>query len=526
MENTLSVYERFAGTYIYDGGGQLVYCFGPSRDTLSSAWSRIRSQLSSSSSQNVSSETGQPLSRTVVTVEVGDDERSERLVMLQRRRRTSDTIGIALKLEPGSCPLADQDLDLFFASLILSGMHLDADGDVKESTPDRVTDLIVDLFDGALRYVAKDDMWLRGGREVFRDSVRHFTCRGQRVEFCLPAFPCKSSNPNKVQGTSPDRGELIALSNLHDFIQAIESIYPPGAKLWIISDGHVFSDCIGVDDAVVDGYGAQLIAMNEDIASSRGGVDRIGFKSLVDIFAPDRCVLDRRDCMLDRIPCIQHDIQTKQTTEAETCRRILRLGFQLHDSALRESIDNQDKGILALYRGFSKFMLEDLELNPYTNGLSQSKRRKLAAKVAFEMIQRNQAYSNLVEIIFPHHVRLSIHAYDLASLRMPSPEVHMLGKGVRAAKELLPDADLALFHDQLHVPTPWHNCIVDIEGHPTLYLTKSSVARAALSTGTFVGRWAGHSPLMGACFSLSPAIPLRTAPATQPPHAIRVPEHV
>ena len=42
---------------------------------------------------------------------------------------------------------------------------------------------------------------------------------------------------------------------------------------------------------------------------------------------------------------------------------------------------------------------------------SRSQQRRLAARVAFDMILRNEAYSNLVELAFPHHVRLSIHAH-------------------------------------------------------------------------------------------------------------------
>lgn len=39
--------------------------------------------------------------------------------------------------------------------------------------------------------------------------------------------------------------------------------------------------------------------------------------------------------------------------------------------------------------------------------------------------------------------------------------------------------------DLLHVPTPWHNCVVEIEGHSTLYVTKSSIVREAVSSGKF-----------------------------------------
>ena len=36
----------------------------------------------------------------------------------------------------------------------------------------------------------------------------------------------------------------------------------------------------------------------------------------------------------------------------------------------------------------------------------------MAKLVAFEMLLRNQAYSNVLELLFPTHVRLSIAWYD------------------------------------------------------------------------------------------------------------------
>ena len=43
--------------------------------------------------------------------------------------------------------------------------------------------------------------------------------------------------------------------------------------------------------------------------------------------------------------------------------------------------------------------------------------------------------------------------------------------------------------DLLHVPTPWHNCLVEVVGHATLTMTKSNAVKAALSSGKFVGGW-------------------------------------
>jgi hypothetical protein len=143
---------------------------------------------------------------------------------------------------------AETAFDDTFASLLLDGVRLFTSAP-QAQTPDMdlalrsVTHKITDLFDMRLRYITEGDKWSGHGRSFFFDRVYEFVRRGARVEFCLPAFPCKSSNPEKVVGVVPDRGEQLALENLHSFVEAIESIYKPGAKLWVVSDGHVFSDC-------------------------------------------------------------------------------------------------------------------------------------------------------------------------------------------------------------------------------------------------------------------------------------------
>lgn len=163
--------------------------------------------------------------------------------------------------------------------------------------------------------------------------------------------------------------------------------------------------------------------MNESIESKDGSADRVGFKSLVDLFdlKSSGDTVSRLD-----IPGIDHFLNTKVTNEAELSRQVLMSGCQSEKANLRRRIDSQEPSILALYRGFSRFMLEDLDLHPYTKPMSRSQRKKLSVKVSFEMImvsettlkveavanstKRNQAYSNLVELLFPDHVRLSIHA--------------------------------------------------------------------------------------------------------------------
>lgn len=77
----------------------------------------------------------------------------------------------------------------------------------------------------------------------------------------------------------PDLAEHIALDVLHDFIKEVNAVYEPGATMWIINDGHVFSDCIGVDDEMIDTYDACMSAIYaQRFPKDVGPVPSIRFK--------------------------------------------------------------------------------------------------------------------------------------------------------------------------------------------------------------------------------------------------------
>jgi pyoverdine/dityrosine biosynthesis protein Dit1 len=127
--------------------------------------------------------------------------------------------------------------------------------------------------------------------------------------------------------------------------------------------------------------------MNDAIATRLNSVDSVGFKSLVDIFCLHSVLPQHPDLTSELgLPQLERQIPTAVTHEAELSRRILMAGCQPDRAAVRAKVEGGDASILALYRGFSRFMVEDLERNRYTEGLSRSQRKKLAAKVAFEMI--------------------------------------------------------------------------------------------------------------------------------------------
>lgn len=105
------------------------------------------------------------------------------------------------------------------------------------------TKIVTEIFDKEFRNITLDDKWEDIGREKFEKAVNFYTSRYLKIEACLPAFPAKSTNTNKVGGILPDKGEELALQRLADIVSLVTKVYPPGIKIWIISDGHVFSDC-------------------------------------------------------------------------------------------------------------------------------------------------------------------------------------------------------------------------------------------------------------------------------------------
>ncbi|KAK4164041.1 putative pyoverdine/dityrosine biosynthesis protein [Cladorrhinum sp. PSN259] len=458
-----SIYHRYQGSFLADAEGNLVHTTGPEKQWIQDNWATFKQ---SRTKQNAKVYQNKPSSAGLTTgVIIGDNG-----------RRADEAA-----------------FEEFFINLILDNADLAAYVEPATENPDTelLTEQIVNLFDSYLRYEGKGDKWVVQGRAYFTGRVRHFTQRNAVLELCLPAFPCKSSNIDKVTGPDPDRGEELALERLHGFVQEVNKIYPPGAKMWVISDGHVFSDCIGVDDGEVDRYGELLKDMNEEVGKRMGSPDNVGFKSLVDLFqlasATDLSTLTTRF----NIPTIDHHVATALTEEAELCRRILMSGCGPRKEAVRAKIDSKDPAITALYRGFSRFMLEDLEYHPSTKKLSRKKQKAVSSNVAFEMILRNQAYSNLVELLFPNYVRLSIHAHNNGG---PKFGIQLFDTSkVRTVESLSPEGDIMTSVDLLHIPTPWHNCVVELAGSEFLLVTKAKLARTAIKKGSFTGSLAHNS---------------------------------
>lgn len=83
---------------------------------------------------------------------------------------------------------------------------------------------------------------LVAGTPKFLSVIGRFVEAQEPVETCLPSFPFKSANQvYKVFGTLPDKAEELALERLNTMCVRIQEVYPPGARVTIISDGITYN---------------------------------------------------------------------------------------------------------------------------------------------------------------------------------------------------------------------------------------------------------------------------------------------
>ena len=199
--------------------------------------------------------------------------------------------------------------------------------------------------------------------------------KGAVIEMVLPAFPAKSANPEKTTGTLPDLGELLAMRRLEALCVAIDEVYAPGARVVICSDGRVFSDLVGVTDADVTAYGQEIARMIAD-----EGLSHLTTYDMDDLFPG---VADH--------DLTRHELVTRFAESLDVVRE-------------RAAGDADAR---RMYNGIARFMFEDLVvLHPE---MSRTKVRNWSAQLAYQVIQRSNAWSNLVAAEFPEAVRLSIH---------------------------------------------------------------------------------------------------------------------
>lgn len=255
----------------------------------------------------------------------------------------------------------DIDEDEYFALIFLSSKHAATQPRKQRSYPSAPTDRIIQLFEnGHLSRHPKEDYWEDKGLTYFKKTLEYFLDRGMPIQFCLPAFPCKSTNPRKTSSAAPDGAEHEAFHNLHQFCINLQDIYPPGADLIIVSDGHVFSDCIGTNDGDVYKYTEAIKELSDKIHASLSlchGESPITFVNLNDVFHGPNLLLDGAFEIEWSAEDINRPIETTVDLKDENCR-ILMLRSCGFDAGMLDKAtkDDENHSLTKVYRGFSRFM--------------------------------------------------------------------------------------------------------------------------------------------------------------------------
>lgn len=246
-------------------------------------------------------------------------------------------------------------------------------------------------------------------------KIINFIEQQNPIKFVLPAFPGKSPNLAKVTGTWPDRAERSSLFFLNEVCNALQEIYAPGAHILICSDGRVFSDIIGMKDLDITAYQAEINAI-------------INKEQLTNLstFNLDELYSDRD------FDAMREDLTAKFGQPITALKERVRRGA--HDDA--EKIDREAN---RMYRGITKFLFEDGLYPGQTK--SRTVLQKEAKKHAYAVIQRSNAWSELIRSIFPDEVRLSIHPQTCGDIKL----------GVK----LLPGRGII---------TPWHGVALERAG--------------------------------------------------------------
>lgn len=265
--------------------------------------------------------------------------------------------------------------------------------------------------------LSREDSAAANGEHLRR--IRAAVAAGQTLELVLPAFPAKSPNREKTLSALPDYAEVLGLMRLQKLCDQIGLVYRPGARVVICSDGRVFSDLVLVSDEEVSAYGRAIDRMIGELNLS--SLSTLGME---DVFG---------NCGFDAMRALLISRHGRSLAEIRT-----------------DVLGHADA--LAMFNGIHRFVFEDrLVLFPEK---SRNKLREESKAVAYQVIQRSNAWSGLVEALFPRALRLSIH-----------PQVS------RSAK-----IGFQLVDCENTWGTPWHN--VALAGPQGIRLVKRKEAEA------------------------------------------------
>lgn len=251
---------------------------------------------------------------------------------------------------------------------------------VKSSPEEQIVDLI-------RQYLVphEDDQFANQGRNHLIEKVRYFTARQQPLELILPGFPCKSPNDvDKTFSTMPDYGEASAIERLDRLCFDLNTIYSPGSKLTILSDGTTFADVVQVADQTKKDYKQALrnLTVTEniewaDLSALLPGIDANG------------CDDDIRKALLKTI--------------AKGPRPFERFVDKVKKDPQQSRAHDK----------MCSYLYHDINLERFSEQCRDGYLASISDK-AYQMMYRGKALNHGIQNTFANHIRLSVHRYDNA----------------------------------------------------------------------------------------------------------------
>ncbi|XWW96173.1 hypothetical protein V2A60_004145 [Cordyceps javanica] len=254
---------------------------------------------------------------------------------------------------------------------------------ISQSILDIITQFSLNKFDDSAQRIT-------AGTPSFLAVIDAFVAAQQEVQTCLPSFPFKSANKEyKVLGSLPDKAEELALARLNNMCRRIREVYPPGARVTIISDGMTYNDLLSISDRETWQYGEALRRMAHE-----KGFKHISFARIRDLV----------DCDLPE--------KLREITYVANCTNMRRILLNEHGrddlDIDKEIVDNPDTKLT--YLGYRRFLESDLKhIFPPDKDRTNRAYKRDVKYLAKQMLKRGYAFAGAVKKAFPNHLRLSIH---------------------------------------------------------------------------------------------------------------------
>nr|BFD31403.1 pyoverdine biosynthesis protein PvcA [Pigmentibacter ruber] len=206
------------------------------------------------------------------------------------------------------------------------------------------------------------------------DKIKKFVQKSLPIEMIIPAFPVKSPNPNKTISCFPDYAEVLALKKLQHLCNSIKEIYPPGAIITICSDARVFCDIIPFIEDNISNYSSEIIKIIQT-----ENLNNLSIFKLDNLFSH----IDYAKMKSNFVKEFPDNVE----------------------SLKRKRFYSPD--FFVMFSGLNKFIYEDLVY--IYQDKSKPWIRNEAKNLTFQIIQRSNTWSKLIEKNFPQALRLSIH---------------------------------------------------------------------------------------------------------------------